>query len=322
MKLLHNVNAYIGGSVSCALFMRQLLRFTPNDIDVYIEDVESNKAGIAKVKECMELQGYAMDDEKSFTGLSNKLMKQYTAADNEHIKEIWSMFHPGLKKTIQIILLDMSPSNYILYNTDLSCSAVALKCEPTLRLLNTMLQKTDYYIRLKTFYINNSTYQDIYDGKCGDKKREKLMSRIKKYESRGFKFIGAEPTNWNPGNYYFNRIDSVHKAAKKIMVHSIADYDDVQLYAALRRDDSIVVYTNAKKGYLVDRLEFYKYCAKHHKTYWGHKLYVVPFKNESCASVVLFEMYRLFVLREVNMGLYVIECKQAKDVISEKGLRL
>lgn len=319
MSRLANANAFIGGSTTTFLYKKNSINFQPGDIDFYIEDTDKHRNAAKNVVKYMSTCGYEVDVENSFTDFLGKMKTQYTP-DNHHIKEIWSMKNETIKKNIQIVLLDMEPSKYIIEETDLSCTSIAVRCTKGTDggFSCQYAIENEKCLKKNTFYVN-AAYHDTYDGKHGLKKYEKLMSRIRKYEERGFKFIGKFADACTEGDEYFMRFDKIPHAAKKYMVHSVNDYEDVQLYAALRRDDSIVIYVTPEKGYLVNRKQFYEYCNNNDKTYWGHALY----RNKmdmSCAPMVLFEMYRFYVLRKLHDGSFLLEPKMVKDVVGEKGL--
>jgi hypothetical protein len=319
MSRLSAAKAFIGGSTATHLQMKDSINFQPGDIDIYIEDTYEHRSAAKSAVKYMKICGYEVDVENSFTDFLGKMKTSYTP-DNDHIKEIWSMKNETIKKNIQIVLLDMEPSKYIIEETDLSCTSIAISCTKNSdgSFSSQYAQENVRCLKKKLFYVN-AQYHDIYDDKCGEKKREKLMSRIRKYEERGFKFIGKSADACSEGEEYFMRFDKIPRIAKKYMVHSVNDFEEVTLYAALRRDDSIVIYVNAEKGYLVNRKQFYEYCNNNDKTYWGHTLYRNKMEM-SCAPMVLFEMYRFYVLRRMHDGNCVLEPKMVKDVIGEKGL--
>ncbi len=311
---LKTANAIIGGSTATAMHLKNNVGFTPGDMDIYIEDSDKNRNVAKNIRIYMNACGYAVDLENSFTDFLGGFRTQYTP-DNNHIKEIWSLKNEALQKNVQIVLLDMDPTKYIIEETDLSCTSIAINCSTE---SVTYDVKNEICLKRKQFYVNPS-YHDIYDGKCGNKKQEKLMNRIRKYEERGFKFIGKEPFDASKQDECFMRFDRIPKEAKKHRIHSVLDHEEVTLYAGLRRSCSIVIYINKEKGYLVNRQMFYEYCNHNDKTYWGHALYRNHLEM-SCAPMIMFEMYRLFVLRKMHNDTYVLEPKMVGDVVGKKGI--
>lgn len=311
---LKAANAYIGGSTATLAHFKNTVTFTPGDIDLYIEDTGSHRNAAKSIVTVIKSSGYVVDIENSFTDFLGDVRTQYTP-DNKHIREIWSLKNDVLKKCIQIVLLDMDPRKYIIEETDLSCTSIAIQCHTE---NVTFAEENRSCMKRNEFYVNEA-YHDIYDGKRGKKRQEKLMYRIRKYEERGFKFIGKSPDPAANGNECFRRFDSIPKEAKKHMIHSINDYDDVTLYAGLQRADSIVIYVNKEKGYLVNRQQFYEYCNENDKTYWGQHLYRNG-AEMTCAPILLFEMYRLFVLRKVHTCKYIIEPKMIGDIVDKEGI--
>jgi len=311
---LKAADAYIGGSTATLANSKYNLSFQPGDLDLYIQDTKEHRIAAKNIVTYMMSCGYEVDAENSFTDFLGKMKSSYTP-DNNHINEIWSLKNAVLGKSIQLVLLDMEPVKYIIEETDLSCTSIAINCSTE---SVTYDLKNEICLKRRQFYVNPS-YHDIYDGKCGNKKQEKLMNRIRKYEERGLKFIGKEPFDASKQDECFMRFDRIPKEAKKHRIHSVLDHEEVTLYAGLRRSCSIVIYVNKEKGYLVNRNMFYEYCNNNDKTYWGHALY----RNQldmSCAPMIMFEMYRLFVLRKMHNDTYVLEPKMVGDVVGKKEI--
>lgn len=309
--------AYIGGSSATAYYLSESgPGFIPGDLDIYIKDTEDNRSITKGIIKCMKESGYEIDTENSFTDFLNGIRTQYTP-DNNHINEIWSMLHNGLGKSVQIVLVDMEPAEYILQETDISCTSIAIE-------ISTGAVKIDPInarcIKKRMIYINER-YHDIYDGALGKKKKEKLMNRLEKYRLRGFKCIGksSEVVGDNDDIETFMKFDKIPSCSKKFIVQSISDLEDISLYAALRRSNMIVIYASPTKGYAIDRQKAYEYANDHDKTYWGHYLH----RNAgqmSCAPILTFSMYKLFTLRPAGDGTYMIIPRLVKETVSDSGI--
>ena len=302
MYRLVNAKAYIGGSTATYHhYYNSGPGFCPGDLDIYIQDNKENRSSVKSITMYLSACGYDIDIENSFTDFINATKRTYTL-DNNHITEIWSYKHPVLHKNIQIVLVDIDPSQYILNETDISCTSIAIDCATGKTLMSSDLAKC---LKYRMFYINPS-YHDIYDGTCGNKKREKLLSRIRKYEERGFKFIGKTSAGVDCNDdEYFMRHNKIPKSSKGIMVHDVIAYEDISMYAALRRSDTIIIKANDNKSYAVNRQTFYDYCNENDKTYWGHQLYRND-KEMSCAPILLFKMYRMYSLIRLHDSSYMI----------------
>jgi hypothetical protein len=308
MYRLANAKAFIGGSTATyAYYYNSGSSFCPGDLDIYVHDTPQNRSAIRTATMYLSSCGYVMDIENSFTDFINTTKRTYTP-DNNHITEIWSYKHDSLHKNIQIVLVDMEPSQYILNETDISCTSIAIDCATEQIIIDSndrMSLKYRMCLKYRMFYINSS-YHDIYDGMRGDKMREKLLSRIRKYEERGFKFIGKSPDGIDDtDDQYFIRNNKIPKSSKSLMVQDVIAYEDITMYAALRRSDTIVIKVNDNKSYAVNRQAFYDYCNENDKTYWGHRLYRND-KEMSCAPILLFKMYRMYSLISLHDGSYMI----------------
>ena len=311
--------AYIGGSSATAYYLSTSgPGFIPGDLDIYIKDTEVNRCTTKKIIKCMKESGYEIDIDNSFTDFLNGIRTQYTP-NNIHINEIWSMMHNGLKKNIQIVLIDMEPVEYILNHTDISCTSIAVEIRTGSITIDPINAKC---MKKRQIYVNE-VYHDIYDRSRGIKMHQKLMKRLEKYVARGFKFIGksSEIAKDNADDIEtFMRFDRIPSAAKKMMVNCIADLEDITLYAALRRSDTIIIYVTADKGYAVDRKKMYEYFNEHDKTYWGHILH----RNNqgfSCAPIITFDTYKLFTLRSAGDGTYMIIPRLVKETVSDSGIK-
>jgi hypothetical protein len=280
-RFLMQLDAYLGGSSATQMYMRHTMNFSPNDIDIYIKDSQENRCIIKSMIHYIKTCGYALNEDDTFTDIIGGMY-----ADNNHVKEIWSFSNDALKKNIQFVLIDMHPKQYILEETDISCTSIAYSFFSNKPFIADENRES---IKHRFIYLNKS-YHDIYDGKCGHKKLEKLMNRIKKYQERGFKFVGKNPipsvSSMIP---YADR--QIPKNAKKHMIHSVEDLADITAYAALRRG-CIIIYTSNGVGFAVNRMRFHEYCIEKKKTYWGHTL--------NCDLSILMSPFSIFHLKLSN----------------------
>ena len=301
--------AYLGGSASLYLIRKYTANFQPGDLDIFINPHSTTMADIKRLVGAFGKAGYSLDKNETITALSAVISiddeedadnGSQTYGDNllnNHVQEVWTFRHASLGKKIQIVLVNIDPRIYICKHTDLSCTAIAIRIDYYIYPI--MNPQQLYALKQNKMYVM-SDYQSI----SGGYRLKKLSGRISKYEERGFT-LADEPSVTCPDT-------RLHTQTKLESAFDIMTTDNTTVHEALQTYNNVIVYINGSSANVVDRQEFYSYCALKGRSYWNHDLSYV---NDADMEKLLKEEYSIYTITALHgsNGLYRLHAYSVAD---------
>jgi hypothetical protein len=310
--MIQNI-AIMSGSAVLRVLLNNRVNYTPGDLDIWMKLENSNSNNNYFIKYILT-QGYTIDMSSMFPfSLSNKSIlddededddeddddDEFGASGHAYRSSMILRVLTFLKgdKKIQFVFTRIHGFHFVKRQFDISVTASYWYPLDTNKSDVHITPHDNGHLYRLEFYICNHfvKYMKLLDT---DKRKRKLMERIRKYEERGFKLV-EDPLECLDS--FDPRIDV---AFLKGEAHEMISSENVAVSTWLRDYKNIIVYLTKDSIQAVNRHELYEYIMKNKKTYWGHEM------STRTAKYLLYADYSIYVLGKIHPSVsrYSLEC--------------
>ncbi len=292
--MMINNQAIMAGSAVLRVLLNNVVDYTPGDLDIWLRWDNGRKSNDHFMKYLLTY-GYKIDMSSvfPFNLISSDGDEDETSEMIDHpyasrkIERVLT-FLKGDKK-IQLVFTRVNAYSFIKSTFDISSTASfwypyrnEAEEESDLRII----PNDKGHLYRKEMYICNH-YVDYFKLPDDDKRKRKLMERIKKYESRGFTLVkehmecleGFDPRT----NFRFLKGE----------VFDMVAAENVKISIWLRESSNIILYLTKDSIHAVNRFELYEYIIKNRKTYWGHAV------SSHAAKYLLYGDFSVYTLEKL-----------------------
>jgi hypothetical protein len=301
--------AVMAGSSVLRILLNNRVNYIPGDMDIWLQ-LNSNNSNNKDFMKYLLTYGYSIDTSTMFPFSMNTLGisdgQDESEYESSNILHVVTFVHSKINKKIQLVFTRFSGIDFV--KTSFDISMTGSYWYPASDPVKIIPYDYGHLYRLE-FYICNqyTSYIDLPDS---NRKKQKLMNRIKKYEERGFTLI-KDPIACLNG--FDPRMDSNFLKGD---AHEIISSDTTPISVWLRDYNNILVYLTKDSIHAVNRKELYDYIEKNNKTYWGHKISV------EAAQLLLYADYTVYTVDKVHPEAtsYILGCYTVLRSIYKKQM--